>query len=101
MESQSKVDISFASGDQKNNYRVAALMVSDGKLLAMRDSQSSYLYLPGGRVQMGEAAEPAIMRELKEDLHISAQIEHPLWLSQSFFTRLMAAKIIMNCVCIF
>lgn len=35
---------------------------------------------------MGETAEKAILRELSEELHISAKIIRPLWLNQAFYT---------------
>lgn len=80
------MDISFISGSEKFNYRVCAIIVSDGKLLAMHDGRSPYYYLPGGRVKMGETAEQAVLREVREELEIDASIVRPLWLNQGFFT---------------
>lgn len=79
-------DITYVFGNGKFNYRVCAVIISDNKILAMRDAPSSYYYLPGGRVQMGETAEGAIIRELKEELNVTARIIRPLWLNQGFFT---------------
>ena len=80
------MDISYISGGEKFNYRVCAIIVSDGKLLAMHDERSPYYYLPGGRVKLGETAEQAVLREIREELEITATIARPLWLNQSFFT---------------
>lgn len=80
------MDISFLNGDRKFNYRVCAVMISDGRILAMHDERSPYYYLPGGRVKMGETAEQALMRELREELGIAPRILRPLWLNQAFFT---------------
>ena len=80
------MDISYISGSDKFNYRVCALFISDGKLLAMHDERSPYYYLPGGRVKLGETAEQAVLREVSEELEITAAIVRPLWLNQSFFT---------------
>ena len=80
------MDISFVSGRGKFNFRVCAVMISDGKLLAMHDERSPYFYLPGGRVQMGETSEHAVIQEAEEELHISPKIVRPLWLNQGFFT---------------
>lgn len=80
------MDISFKTGDEKFNYRVCAVMISDGRILAMRDERSPYYYLPGGRVAMGETAEAAILREVEEELGITPEILRPLWLNQAFFT---------------
>lgn len=80
------MDISFRHENQKFNYRVCAMMISDGRILAMRDERSPYYYLPGGRVGLGEAAEDAVIREVQEELGITPKIVRPLWLNQAFFT---------------
>ena len=79
------MDISFEAGNEKFNYRVCAVILNDGKILAMQDERSPYFYLPGGRVKLGETAEEAVVREIKEELNITARIVRPLWLNQSFF----------------
>ena len=79
-------DISFRSDNEKFNYRVCAMIISDGKILAMHDDRSPYFYLPGGRVAIGETAEDAVIREVREELGVSAKIDRPLWLNQAFFT---------------
>ena len=80
------MDISFKCENDKFNYRVCAMMISDNKILAMHDDRSSYFYLPGGRVAMGETAENAVIREVQEELGITPKIIRPLWLNQAFFT---------------
>ena len=80
------MDISFIDGNEKFNYRVCAVILDEGRILAMRDERSPYYYLPGGRVKMQETAQAAVLREIAEELGIEARIERPLWLSQSFFT---------------
>ena len=80
------MDISYVSGSDKFNYRVCAVIISDGKLLAMHDERSPYYYLPGGRVKLGETAEQTVLREVREELEITPAIVRPLWLNQAFFT---------------
>lgn len=81
-----QVDISFRNDYGKFNYRVCAMILSDNRILAMRDERSPYFYLPGGRVNMGETAEQAVIREVQEELRITPKIVRPLWLNQAFFT---------------
>ena len=80
------MDISFKAGNEKFNYRVCAMIISDGKILAMQDERSPYCYLPGGRVMLGETAEEAVIRVVQEELGITPKIVRPLWLNQAFFT---------------
>lgn len=80
------MDISFNQENQKFNYRVCAMIISENRLLAMHDERSPYFYLPGGRVKMGETAERAVVREIWEELGVTLKIARPLWLNQAFFT---------------
>lgn len=80
------MDISMKIGNDKFNYRVCAMIINDGKILAMHDDRSPYFYLPGGRVNICETAEAAVIREVEEELGITSKIIRPLWLNQAFFT---------------
>ena len=80
------MDITLTADWGKFNYRACAMIIHDGKILAMHDDRSPYFYLPGGRVGLGESAEAAVVREVQEELHITPKIARPLWLNQAFFT---------------
>lgn len=79
------MDITFKMKDGRFNYRACAVIINNNKLLAMHNYLSPYFYLPGGRVKFNETAEEAVLRELKEELGITAEIVRPLWFNQSFF----------------
>ena len=51
-EVNAEMDISFKVNNEKFNYRVCAMIISDNKILAMHDERSPYFYLPGGRVEL-------------------------------------------------
>ena len=79
------MDIVLKHENSKFNYRVCAMMIDNGKILAMKDDRSPYFYLPGGRVTIGETVEMAVVREVQEELGITPRIIRPLWLNQAFF----------------
>lgn len=79
-------DISFKNGNEKFNYRACAMIINEGRILAMKDERSPYYYLPGGRIKIGETAEETVIRECNEELGITPKIIRPLWLNQAFFT---------------
>ena len=79
------MDITFKTDEGIFNYRVCAVILHNGNLLAMKNSRTPYYFLPGGRVRLHEEAHDAILREIHEELHITAKIVRPLWLNQGFF----------------
>ena len=83
---EAELDISFGTEEMKFNYRACAIIIRGDRVLAMRDERCPYFYLPGGRVKIGETAEEALKREVREELGVSASIIRPLWLNQAFFT---------------
>lgn len=80
------VDIKFNTDDGIFSLRVRALIIDGGKLLAMKDENSPYYYLIGGKVEMNETAEEAVLREVKEELGIDAEIVRPTFFAQNFYT---------------
>lgn len=60
------MDITFKTEQGRFNYRVCGMIIHNNKILAMHDQRSPYYYLPGGRVQLGETVEEAVLREIRE-----------------------------------
>lgn len=79
------MDLTFRTEEGVFNFRVAAVIVVNNKLLALKNDLTPYYFLPGGRVKLDESGETAIKRELKEELGIDTKIIRPLWLVESFF----------------
>jgi len=61
----------------ENNFEiiVRAVIQKDNKILACKNikKNDNYYYLPGGHVEMGEPADKALVRELKEELNLSVE----------------------------
>lgn len=79
------MDLSFNTENGVFSLRVRALIIENGKILAMHDERSPYYYLVGGKVQYNETAEAAVLREVKEELEIDAKITRPVFLAQNFY----------------
>ena len=79
------MDTTFKTEEGVFNYRVCGIIINDNKLLITKDNFSPYYYLPGGRLNLHESANDAIVRELKEELDIEATIIRPLWLNENFY----------------
>ncbi|WP_299801742.1 NUDIX domain-containing protein [uncultured Shewanella sp.] len=50
--------------------KLAWVLIRDGKLLAVRSKGKALFYLPGGKREVGESDEQALMREIKEELSV-------------------------------
>ena len=74
-------------------------MLSEGRILAMKDDRSPYYYLPGGRVQLHETMENAVVREVQEELGINVRIDRPLWLNQGFSPKMSVVSGAMRSAC--
>ncbi len=84
------MDVSIRTPNAAFNYRAAAIIVHDGRLLVMWDEGIAHGYLPGGRIHLGETAEDALARELREELDIPLPDHRLVFMAESFF-RLMEA----------
>lgn len=80
------MDVVLKTENGRFNYRACAIILNDNKILAMTDENAPYYYLIGGKVELHETAENAVLREIKEEMNINAKIIRPLWVCQNFFT---------------
>jgi 8-oxo-dGTP pyrophosphatase MutT (NUDIX family) len=64
---------------------VYGVLLHDGCLLMTRIRSSGKWGLPGGGVELGERLEDALLRELREETGISAEIERFERFEQAFF----------------
>jgi len=78
-------DITYQSGSGRFNYRVAGVIVHDGRVLVMSDERLPYYYLPGGRVRLHESSQEALEREVAEELGVPLAVGDLLWVHENFF----------------
>ena len=67
------------------NIRVGAIIRKDGKLLMVTNDELDYCYTVGGRIQFGESAEQALLRELREETGYALEIERLGFVHEDFF----------------
>lgn len=66
-------------------HRTAAIAIHDGRVLLHRSEADSFWVMPGGRVEFGESAADALVRELREEIGVDARVERLLWVVENFF----------------
>ena len=67
-------------------YRVAALIVRNKKLLAVKHTNlPGKFYTPGGAVNIHETSEEAIVREVYEEIGVKLEVERLAFINEEFF----------------
>ena len=77
--------IVFDKDGWRFNYRVAGIILDGERVLLERVLRNGQCNLPGGRVEWGEAASEAIVREAREELGVVARIERLVWAGDNLF----------------
>ena len=79
------VDITVPCGDGIVNGRVGAIRLKDGKFLMAGNRRFDYLYSVGGRIQFGETAQEAVIREVREETGRELELDRLGFVHESFF----------------
>lgn len=79
--------ISYVENEKKFNFRVGGIITNEDekKVLLHRLENFNFWLLPGGRVEILEGTETAIIREIKEELGIDVKSEKLMAITESFF----------------
>lgn len=80
------MDIKFTVGQQRFNHRAATVIVKEGHLLIHRNVRDDFWALPGGRIRLMESGAEAVIREIKEELGLAAEVSRFLSVHENFFT---------------
>ncbi len=78
-------DITLPCVDGLVNLRVGAIILKGGKLLMAGNEREPYLYSVGGRIQFGETAEEAVVREVEEETGRRLAIDRLGFIHENFF----------------
>lgn len=79
------LDLTVPAGNGFLNVRVGAIIMKDDQFLMVNDSHADYLYSVGGRIQFGESAEEAIVREVFEETGVKLAIDRLGFIHENFF----------------
>ena len=79
-------DLTLRVADGMFNYRVGAVIIDAGEVLMVRNNGDSHYYTVGGRIQFGESAQEAILREAFEETQIELEIDRLAFIHENFFT---------------
>lgn len=79
-------DMTVPCGDGFINLRVGAIIHKDGKILmAGNRVRPDYLYSVGGRIQFGETAEEAVVREVLEETGTRMEVDRMAFVHENYF----------------
>lgn len=67
------------------NFRAAAVVMREGRVLVGRTTTEAIWYLPGGRVEWGETTHQAVERELVEELGVAGEVGALALMIENFF----------------
>lgn len=79
--------LSFRTGVERFNFRVAGVAMRDGHVLVCREDEDEFVMLPGGRVEFGEQSRVALAREVDEELRCTGEVGRLLFSAENFFER--------------
>lgn len=78
-------DIIFKTEEYVFSYRVAGLLLHNGKVLLQRSTDDTSYAIPGGHVAFGETNEETLVREFKEEINAVIKVDKLKWVGEIFF----------------
>jgi len=65
-------------------FRVAGVLIKDGKVLLHKTKNGQGWVLPGGRAEIQEMTSDTVVREFEEELGFTVKVERLLWIIENF-----------------
>lgn len=78
-------DIYFRNDGKVFSYRVAGVLIQDGRVILQCDERSQEYAFIGGHVQQGETAKDALIREWKEEVKVDITVHDLVWVGEIFY----------------
>lgn len=78
-------DILFKTEDYVFSYRVAGILIREGKILLQRPIDDTGYAFPGGHVSFGETNEESLIREFSEEISADIAVNGLRWVGENFF----------------
>ena len=78
-------DILFKTNDYVFSYRVAGILIRNGKVLLQTPTNDTGYAFPGGHVSFGETNEDTLIREFKEEISADIKVNELRWVGEIFF----------------
>ena len=78
--------IAFERNGLQFDFRASGIAIHRDHVLLVRVPQYDFWFLPGGHVEIGELADHAMIREMREETGLEVKIERLVWVVENFFT---------------
>jgi ADP-ribose pyrophosphatase YjhB (NUDIX family) len=79
------MDLCFDHGPDRFHVRVGAVIVRSGHLLLQSHTGYDFFVMPGGQNKFGEAAGESVLREVREELGVTARLGRLLRVVENFY----------------
>lgn len=78
-------DIQFKVGETMFNCRAVGICIKDNKIILSKKKTDEYWAIVGGKVELGESTDSAVIREYQEEIGVTLQADHLVALIENFF----------------
>ncbi|MBV9710644.1 MAG: NUDIX domain-containing protein, partial [Ktedonobacteraceae bacterium] len=78
--------ITFQQNSTRFTYRVAGIVRHDNSVLFEQSYDKTFWNLPGGRAELRESASEGLIREMREELGVTATVVRLVYIIENFFT---------------
>ena len=78
-------DCTFKTAEGRFNYRVGAIILNKTNILMAYNRNFKQYYTVGGRIKLHETSEEAVIREVREETGVEAEIDRLGFIQENFF----------------